>query len=188
MNYYAINTDPYLQHFGVKGMKWGVRRYENYDGSYTQRGLKRYKESAKQYDEKRTAYKSVKAGYKAGSKSKLEVNRAKNEMKTAKRQANKDYKQLKWDKKADQGKDLYKRGTRITSNNEQLSAIATVGGLAAYGARYINRGKTIETKFGTYDYGDFSAAAIGTGTAVVGGIMKVHNERQNNKLRAYYAH
>ena len=32
-----------LAHYGVKGMKWGVRRYQNYDGSYTKKGLERYK-------------------------------------------------------------------------------------------------------------------------------------------------
>jgi hypothetical protein len=32
----------YLEHFGVKGMKWGVRRYQNANGSYTSAGRKRY--------------------------------------------------------------------------------------------------------------------------------------------------
>lgn len=32
----------YLQHWGVKGMKWGVRRYQNKDGSLTDAGRKRY--------------------------------------------------------------------------------------------------------------------------------------------------
>lgn len=32
-----------LYHFGVKGQKWGVRRYQNADGSLTQAGLKRQK-------------------------------------------------------------------------------------------------------------------------------------------------
>ena len=32
----------YISHFGVKGMKWGVRRYQNRDGSLTPEGRKRY--------------------------------------------------------------------------------------------------------------------------------------------------
>lgn len=33
-----------LQHWGIKGMKWGVRRYQNKDGSLTPEGQKRYDE------------------------------------------------------------------------------------------------------------------------------------------------
>ncbi len=33
-----------LCHWGVKGMKWGVRRYQNKDGSLTPKGRKRYAE------------------------------------------------------------------------------------------------------------------------------------------------
>lgn len=32
----------YISHFGVKGMKWGIRRYQNRDGSLTPEGRKRY--------------------------------------------------------------------------------------------------------------------------------------------------
>lgn len=35
----------YLKHYGVKGQRWGVRRYQNEDGSLTSKGKERYYES-----------------------------------------------------------------------------------------------------------------------------------------------
>lgn len=35
-------TDDYLAHHGVKGQRWGVRRYQNADGSLTEAGKKKY--------------------------------------------------------------------------------------------------------------------------------------------------
>lgn len=35
-------NDTYLMHHGTKGQKWGVRRYQNADGSLTPEGRKRY--------------------------------------------------------------------------------------------------------------------------------------------------
>lgn len=37
-----------LVHWGIKGMKWGVRRYQNSDGSLTPAGKKRYSDSDQQ--------------------------------------------------------------------------------------------------------------------------------------------
>lgn len=37
-----LYSDNYLAHYGIKGMKWGVRRYQNEDGSLTAAGKKRY--------------------------------------------------------------------------------------------------------------------------------------------------
>lgn len=35
-----------LEHWGIKGMKWGFRRFQNKDGSLTAAGRKRYSDSA----------------------------------------------------------------------------------------------------------------------------------------------
>lgn len=35
-------TDDELEHFGIKDMKWGIRRYQNSDGTLTEAGKKRY--------------------------------------------------------------------------------------------------------------------------------------------------
>lgn len=39
--YSIVLKDDYLAHHGIKGQKWGVRRYQNPDGSLTEEGKKR---------------------------------------------------------------------------------------------------------------------------------------------------
>lgn len=44
MVYYigTLPVSPYLEHFGIKGQKWGDRRFQNADGSLTAAGKARY--------------------------------------------------------------------------------------------------------------------------------------------------
>ena len=49
-----------LKHWGVKGMKWGQRRYQNKDGSLTPAGRKRYADDVHEDYKKAHTKKSVK--------------------------------------------------------------------------------------------------------------------------------
>lgn len=44
-----MNDGSYLAHHGIKGQKWGVRRYQNKNGTYTNSGKTHRKELAKNF-------------------------------------------------------------------------------------------------------------------------------------------
>lgn len=168
-----------LYHYGVLGQKWGIRRYQNFDGSYTKAGLERYGRSKEKYEKKREEYRTIKRDK---TKSRYEKQLAKGKMQEAKRQMNKDYKHLALDKKGDEGKILYAQGKRITSNAATTNMINKAGVFAGVGAEYAKRLGYLDSKSATI----IQAAAVGT--IAVSNLKSFLDEIPNNKLRAYYSH
>lgn len=41
-HFYIMDKSNHLAHYGIKGQRRGVRRFQNYDGTYTPEGLERY--------------------------------------------------------------------------------------------------------------------------------------------------
>lgn len=190
-----------LYHYGVKGMKWGVRRYQNYDGSYTRAGLKRFNDSLDKYEKADKRYKDSKQRYKNAKKSgsstmgmESDMTNAKLARKQAKQKLDKDYKHLKQDKLGDQGKQLYAQGKTITSNNKVTGAMLKIGslglGAAAYNARTGNISRLTRQVVG--NIGDKQVTQVlaiaGAGAMAVGGAKSAIDYGQNKRLRAYYGH
>lgn len=42
MEYTIVRDEDYLEHHGIKGQKWGIRRFQNEDGTLTEAGRERY--------------------------------------------------------------------------------------------------------------------------------------------------
>ena len=106
--YYESN---YLEHHGIKGQRWGVRRYQNYDGSYTKAGLTRYQKAKAELD-------------------KATISGTHKQRRVAKRKEKQAWNELRQDYKADKGKALYAAGERSQtirkSNNTTRQALRII--------------------------------------------------------------
>lgn len=182
-----------LYHHGVKGMKWGVRRYRNYDGSYTKRGLDHYRQTEADYNEANSMYKTAKSAYKQTKKNgsatingrqvivnKNVVDEAKAERKRQKERLSKNYDQLKKDYQGDKGKALYQKGHTITGNSQKLQIAGLVAAGAAMTAKYLNES-------GKKDYAKYALYA-GAGAEAIVGALAIKGAVEAKYLRAYYGH
>lgn len=59
MYQYNMTYPNELYHYGIKGMKWGVRRYQNKDGSYTSEGKKRREQDPETIQKRKAIAKKV---------------------------------------------------------------------------------------------------------------------------------
>lgn len=206
MNNFYIPTDE-LYHHGVLGQKWGVRRYQNYDGTYTKKGLARVQAAESTLNDAKALRKAAKDSYRKGSgnykgtkiaatdknAAKSMYKDSKRVMKEAKQQYKAEKTQLKKDYKADKGKELYAKGYRITGKEQVMDFLAEVGSLTvAVGVAgktgKINALPIPQTAKNFVSSHSNLLIGIGTGVAAAGGIGKVATRSLDNNLREYYSH
>lgn len=157
-----------LSHHGIMGMRWGVRRYQNYDGSYTKKGLERYRKAESAYEQKKSDYKNGKA--------------TRTEVRKAKKELNRSYDRLKQDKLADQGKELYSKGKTI-NDNYRIAALSETA--IVLGSSIANR---VLRQYASQKVADISSASIAIGGTFVNGLIAAKYHSDAKKLRAYYTH
>ena len=56
MSEYYLTKDELL-HYGIKGQKWGIRRFENPDGTLTPAGKERYLKNSQNPNSKKKIFK-----------------------------------------------------------------------------------------------------------------------------------
>ena len=177
-------SEEYLSHYGILGMKWGVRRFQREDGSYTKRGLERYREAEKKYDDINSKYKAAKKN-KSSSTNSLRSKRM-----SAKKEMSKSYGELKRVNRIDQGKRLVQEGKTITKNNAKKDVALTISMITGYtaykmGKSYVNRMRGQVIGKTGLNFVRASEAAV-VGSAAIYGILHNKYENENSKIRAYY--
>lgn len=125
-NYNYIPTSE-LYHWGVKGQKWGVRRYRNKDGTLTEAGKKRYSEMS---DDARAVEELRRKPVEQMSNSELQKLNQRQQLEAQHRQLN---------------PSSLKKGMAITAT--VAAGLGTVATLYANGDRLIKIGNEVANKF-----------------------------------------
>lgn len=173
-------ANSYLEHHGIKGMKWGIRRYQNYDGTYTQAGLRRYRTAESNYSDAAAAYKEIKRNKKGSDPVSVESARIDRDKK--KLALSKAYDDVREGKRIDKGRRLYAQGHTITENNKFPSKkiLKGLGTSVAVGAFLVKNGYiALDKKQTIAALGAAGAASIAVGA-------KVAKDSHDNKLMQAY--
>lgn len=194
--YYGIvNTGPELMHHGIKGQRWGVRRFQYEDGSYTQAGLKRYRDAESKTNIAKAELKDAKRAYKDGRGSQVDVYKAKVKVESAKVDLKKANRQLKKDVKRDKGRELYARGKTIEINAQKRNTMRSAAGLAIAGSAYAFQ------KIGGADYvrdvlasksiansrpRDLAVTSVLAGSVAAAAILEGKYAIEDSRMRAYW--
>lgn len=185
--------NDYIEHHGIKGQKWGVRRYQNEDGTYTKAGMRRYGMNLDINDKSRINVAKIRTGE---AKRRLDVAKANNETNYTRiadlqgkvRSAKKNERRMR---SITRGEKLAAKGKTISGNNLKRD-VALVGSYYAsrHLTKFLNRRMSELGNMGKLTPGHMYVAnkinLYGTlGIGALAGAYAIKKTYDSNSLRKY---
>lgn len=167
----------YLQHWGVKGMRWGVRRYQNKDGSLTPRGKKRY---SKEMDKLKEEDKVLRN--KLATKAKIQKLEDKRKSVEEKKDALGETVEAKKERilASRSAKELYENADLFTTNelNAAYLRLNLERNIKNLEPATVSKGETFVSNM--IKAGDTTSRVLETGSRVYNNVAKIYNSMLGN--------